>query len=160
MSEKSSDQNPGQSLGRAFRECRNTQLIFMARTIQKMYGDDALDVLLAHNREKTRAAGRDRAQDVERPTPDQLFFLFSEECHEFEVVEKTESRLEVIVHKCANVDVFKSFNAADLGEKLICSGDFAFVAGYNPAITLRRPCTCMTGDSCHFIFELGDEESR
>ena len=159
MSEKPSDKSRLQSLGRAVRECRNTQLIFMARTIQKTYGDDALDALLAHNREKTRAAGRDRAREVERQTPDQLSFLFSDECHEFEVVEKTESRLEVIVHKCANVDVFKSFNAADLGEKLICAGDSAYVEGYNPEITFRRPSTCMTGDCCHFIFELGDGES-
>jgi hypothetical protein len=140
--------------GREKRIANDIQLVFMGRAIERFFGKDALDVLIAHRDEKARKNWKKRSQESGRSDPEFLFSLFSEDAHEFEVIEKSEKRLEVKVTRCVHADLFRSYNAADLGEKLICSGDFAVVDGYNPKIRLTRPTTCMAGESCHFTFEI------
>ena len=146
--------NTDMSDGRERRVANDTQLVFMGRSIERFFGKDALDILTAFQDEKTKETWRKRGKEMGRSDPAFLFSLFSEDAHEFELIEKSETRLEVKVTRCVHADLFRSYNAADLGEKLICSGDFAVVEGFNPRIRLTRPTTCMTGGSCHFIFEL------
>ena len=137
------------------RIANDTQLVSMGRTMERLYGPDAVDALVEHQHKKTRARWREKAQACEHPpAPGDFLCLFSEDAHEFEVVRNDPDCLEVMVTKCVHAEVFKSYNAADLGAKLICSGDDAVVEGYSPKMTLTRPSTLMTGDCCHFIFAL------
>ncbi len=140
--------------GRTRRIADDTQLVFMGRSIQRFYGDDGLEVLLEHKHRRTRETWEARARETGRTDPGYLLCLFSEDAHDYEVVENSPNRLEVIVTRCVHAEVFRSFCAQVLGEKLICSGDHAVVEGYNPAMHLERPTTCMSGDRCHFIFSL------
>jgi hypothetical protein len=118
--------------GRAKRIADDTQLVFMGRSIQRFYGDDGLEVLLEHKHRRTREAWDARARETGRTDPGYLLCLFSEDAHDYEVVENSPNRLEVIVSRCVHAEV----------------------EGYNPSICLERPTTCMSGDRCHFIFRL------
>ena len=142
------------SEARERRIANDTQMVSMGRTMERLYGTEAVDALVQHLHEKTRREWQEKARELGRQDPGYLLCLFSEDAHEFEVVRNEPRCLEVKVAQCVHADVFNSLNAADLGEKLICSGDHAVVAGYNPKIKLTRPSTRMTGTCCHFIFDL------
>ena len=137
---------------RARRIADDTHLIFMARAVQRYYGDDGLDALLEHKRKRVLEQWKDRARESGRDDPAYLECLFSPHAHEFEVLERSPTRLEVKVSRCVHAEVFKSYCASDLGERLICAGDHAVVEGFSPSIHLDRPSTCMSGQCCHFIF--------
>jgi len=141
--------------GREKRIARDTQMVFMGRSIEEFYGQEGLDALLEMRRRKSVAAWRKRAEEEGRSDPGYLLCLFSEHAHEFEVVRNDPDCLEVKVTRCVHADVFQKYNAGDLGEKLICSGDDAVVEGFNPDMRLRRPSLLMDGGPCcHFIFEM------
>jgi len=132
----------------------DTQMIFMGRTIERLYGADALDAMVEYTRNRCKRQWQEKAGECGRRDPGCLKCLFSSDAHEYEIIRDEPDCLEVKVTKCVHAEVFQSYNAADLGEKLICSGDHAVVAGFNPNMELVRPTTCMTGDCCHFIFRL------
>ena len=140
--------------GRRRRVSDGIHMIFMGRTIERLYGTDALQALVDHQRRKQRESWKKRAEECGRRDPGYLLCLFGSDAHDYEVVRNDGQRLEVVVTRCVHADTFRKYNAADLGELLICSGDEAVVEGYNPDMEFRRPCTCMTGDRCHFIFSL------
>ncbi|RJS85928.1 hypothetical protein CW702_00220 [Candidatus Bathyarchaeota archaeon] len=134
---------------------RDVLLIFMARVLEKEFGKEALDLLAEWKYNKTRERWREIAKTTGRSDPEYLFRLFSKEAHDFEVIRKDRNVLEVIVKKCIHAEVFKKFNATDIGLKLICHGDNAVVEGFNPKIKFTRPKILMAGDDCcHFKFEL------
>ena len=130
------------------------QLIFMGRTLERLYGPDSLDMLVEYQNQKSKKNWQKRGRECGRQDPGYLKCLFSLDNHEYSVLRDDPNCLEVKITQCVHAEVFRSYNAADLGKKLICSGDYAVVAGYNPRIKLIRPTTCMTGDTCHFIFNL------
>lgn len=138
--------------GRERRIANDTQLVFMGRTIERLYGADALDALVAYNRNKAREAWHARAPEAEQTGPGAFKSLFSPDAHDYEIVHDSPDCLEVVVKHCVHADVFRSYNAADLGEKLICNGDFAAVDGFSPDLELIRKTTCMTGQCCRFVF--------
>ena len=142
------------SEGREKRIGDDTQLIFMARTMERLYGSESVDLLVKYKNERTRKEWEKKAKEFGQHDSGYLMCLFNKEAHDFEVIRNEPNCLEVKVTKCVHAEVFKGFNAADIGEKLICSGDHAVVAGYNPKMKLKRPFTLMTGKCCHFIFEL------
>ncbi len=134
---------------------RDLLLIFMARILEKEFGKEALDLLAEWRYKKTRERWKEIAEKTGRNDPEYLFRLFSKEAHDYEVVRKDRKVLEVIVKKCVHAEVFKKFNATDIGLKLICQGDHAVVEGFNPKIKFTRPKILMAGDDCcHFKFEL------
>lgn len=133
---------------------KDTQLVFMGKTLEKYYGNDALDQLVSYQHEKIKEQWRKKAEETGRSDLSYLLCLFNKDAHDYEVVRNEPTCLEVKVHSCVHADVFKEYNAQSIGEKLICSGDLAVIAGYNPKIRLTRPSVAMTSDCCHFIFEL------
>lgn len=134
---------------------RDLLLIFMARILEKEFGEEALDLLVEWKYKKTKERWREIARTTGRSDPEYLFRLFSKEAHDFEVIKKEKNALEVKVKRCVHADVFKRFNATDVGQKLICNGDHAVVEGFNPKIRFTRPKLLMAGDDCcHFKFEL------
>ena len=129
--------------------------VTMARLLVQEYGEEALDALMAWRRERSKASWAKRAEEEGRNDPAYLKRLFTEKAHEFEVIEDSKKVLEVKVTRCVHAETFQSLGAADLGYKLICTGDDAVVEGFNPKMKLTRPEILMRGDpSCHFRFEL------
>ncbi|MFQ6094813.1 MAG: L-2-amino-thiazoline-4-carboxylic acid hydrolase [Candidatus Bathyarchaeia archaeon] len=134
---------------------RDMLLVFMARILEEEFGSEALDVLMEWRDKKTRERWKEIARTSGRSDPEYLFRLFDERVHEFEVIRKDRRVLEVKVTRCAHADTFKRFNAADIGQKLICNGDIAVVEGFNPRMKFTRSKLLMAGDDCcHFKFEL------
>ena len=132
-------------------------LAMMGHILISQYGDEALDLLMNWLHERTKKRWEEVAESTGRRDPEYLFCLFTDEVHEFEVLRKNKGVLEVKVTKCVHADSFKELNAAHIGEKLICSGDFAISKGFNPQIKFTRPKLLMTGDDCcHFLWELED----
>ena len=133
----------------------DTQMVFMGRTMERLYGPESVDALAAWSQERTRQRWSKKAEDSGRRDPAFLKCLFSEHAHEHEIVRDEPACLEVTVTRCVHAEVFNSLNAADLGMKLICRGDEAVVAGLNPAMKLTRPSILMNGGPCcHFVFEV------
>jgi predicted ArsR family transcriptional regulator len=135
---------------------RDMLLISSARFLEEEYGAGALEALAEWKNTRNRERWRKISEETGRRDPEYLFRLFTEKVHEYEVVRKDRSALEVIVTRCAHAENFQRFNAEDVGMRMICMGDHAVVEGFNPEIRFRRPKTLMDGDECcHFIFELG-----
>ena len=140
------------------RICRDMQLAIMGHILIGQYGREALDVLTKWKNEKTKKRWSNISRSTGRSDPEYLFSLFSEEAHEFEVIKKNAVALEVKVTKCVHADTFRKLNAANIGEKLICSGDVAVTEGFNPKMKFMRPKLLMVGDDCcHFKWELKDQ---
>lgn len=135
---------------------KDTQLVFMGKTLEKHYGKDALDHLVEYQSEKTKKRWENIAEETGRRDLSYLLCLFNKDAHDYDIVRNEPTCLEVKVQKCVHAEVFKEYNAQDIGEKLVCSGDFAVIAGFNPKIKLTRPSVAMTSDCCHFIFELDE----
>jgi hypothetical protein len=134
------------------RIANDTLMIVMGRTMERLYGADAVGAFMALQDAKLRQAWAERATVCGRRDPGYLLCLFNRAAHDYTVVRDDPDCLEIKVSNCVHADVFRGYGAADLGEKLICNSDHAVVAGYNPELELVRPSTCMTGDCCHFIF--------
>ncbi len=137
------------------RICRDMQLAFMGHILISQYGEEALDNLVKWQNEKSKKRWKNIAESTGRSDPEYLFCLFTEKAHKFEVIRKDRKVLEVKVTKCTHADTFKQLNAAHIGQKLICNGDFAATEGFNPKIRFTRPKLLMAGDDCcHFLWEL------
>jgi len=57
---------------------------------------------------------------------------------------------------CARADIYREWEAEDIGYLVECKGDFAAVAAQHPNLRLERTKTLMEGDDCcdfKFIWE-------
>ena len=73
--------------------------------------------------------------------------------YEFETVEKSPTVLRNEVTHCDYAAFMKSIGADDLGELLICDGDYAMADELG--LTLERTTTCMAGDGhCNFCYHV------
>lgn len=73
--------------------------------------------------------------------------------YEFTTLEQTETTLRNEVTHCDYAAFMQRIGARDLGELLICDGDFAMADELG--LTLERTTTCMAGDGhCNFCYHL------
>ena len=73
--------------------------------------------------------------------------------YEFHTLEQTETTLRNDVTHCDYAEFMESIGARDLGQLLICDGDFAMADELG--LTLERNTTCMGGDGrCNFCYHL------
>lgn len=134
---------------------RDFSLIIMSRILEKEFGEEALKILLDWRNKRIEEEWRKRGREAVDKTPRYFSMLFNKEAHEFEVIRENDEVFEVIVKKCVHAEVFKKFNATDIGEKLICDGDHYVVKGFGHGIELDRNKLLMRGDDCcHFVFRL------
>ena len=68
--------------------------------------------------------------------------------HTYSITENTSNSVTYIVTECIWAETFKSLEATDLGDLMMCQTDFASAKAYNPKITLTRSKTIMNGDEC------------
>lgn len=76
--------------------------------------------------------------------------------YEFETVEQTGTMLRNRVDHCDYAEFMEAIGARDLGELLICNGDFAMADELG--LKLDRTKTCMAGDGqCDFCYRVKEE---
>ena len=76
--------------------------------------------------------------------------------YEFETVEESDTLLRNEVTHCDYAEFMKSIGAEDLGELLICDGDFAMADQLG--LDLERTTTCMAGQGkCNFCYHVKPE---
>ncbi len=144
------------NVNRENRILKDTALVHMGNTLRDFYSEAAVDNHSDYVYEKTVKHWKEISEQTGRSDLQYLLKLFNSDAHNFEIIRNNKNHLEVIVRECVHAQTFRKYNSGDLGEKLICRNDFAVVEGYNPGIKLTRPQTAMTGECCHFIFELND----
>lgn len=70
-----------------------------------------------------------------------------------DVTAQTEDRLEFNITRCRYAEFYQELGLADLGSLILCSRDFAMVAGFNGELELQRSQTLMQGaPHCDFRF--------
>ena len=78
--------------------------------------------------------------------------------YEFETVEETETLLRNEVRHCDYAEFMESIGARDLGQLLICDGDFAMADELG--LKLERTKTCMAGDGhCNFCYHVKTQKT-
>ncbi len=101
-------------------------------------------------------SGRDSAKGFARGLPSNDFDSFKSWVREadrfwqhaltFEIVEDSDTALEVKITECLWAKTFREMEASDIGYAGICHGDFAYAEGYNPKLRMERTKTLMQGD--------------
>lgn len=101
-----------------------------------------------------RATVARRGSLLDIPTLADEFAGFGEGVrYDFETVERSDRLLRIDVHHCDYAEFMEQIGARDLGELLICDGDFAMADQLG--LELERTTTCMAGDGrCNFCYHL------
>lgn len=84
----------------------------------------------------------DFAQFFKSPDP------FSANTLTLKIVQDSDKVFEMRVSECLWAKTFREANAADLGFKLVCSGDYVTAEAFNANIKLIRDKTLMQGHDC------------
>ncbi len=101
-----------------------------------------------------RAIVAQRGSLLDIPTLAAEFAGFGEGVrYEFETLEQTDTLLRNQVTHCDYAEFMEQIGARDLGELLICNGDFAMADQLG--LKLERSKTCMNGDGqCDFCYHV------
>lgn len=101
-----------------------------------------------------RAMVAKRGSLLDIPTLASEFAGFGEGVrYEFTTVEQTETMLRNEVTHCDYAEFMERIGARDLGQLLICDGDFAMADELG--LELERTTTCMAGDGhCNFCYHV------
>jgi hypothetical protein len=101
-----------------------------------------------------RAIVAQRGSLLDIPTLAAEFAGFGEGVrYEFETLEQTDALLRNQVTHCDYAEFMEQIGARDLGELLICNGDFAMADELG--LKLERSKTCMNGDGqCDFCYHV------
>ena len=101
-----------------------------------------------------RAAVAQRGSLLDIPTLAAEFAGFGEGIrYEFETLEQSDTLLRNQVNHCDYAEFMEQIGARDLGELLICDGDFAMADELG--LKLERTKTCMNGDGqCDFCYHI------
>ena len=134
--------------------CKHRELIFACRVIEDRFGRGAVDAVAAAHMKNVREAFARKAAETGRNDIAALAHEFSapSDTHTKEVVRQDDRVFEVRITRCAHAEMFREWNAADVGLKFMCAGDEAMIAGFNPKIRLERPELLMQGDACCRFF--------
>lgn len=127
----------------------------IVRALEAELGRDKAHALVRQALDTSnRAAVAQRGSLLDIPTLKSEFAGFGEGVrYEFETVEESDTLLRNEVTHCDYASFMESIGARDLGQLLICDGDFAMADELG--LTLERTKTCMAGDGhCNFCYHL------
>lgn len=130
----------------------------IVRALEASMGREAAHKLVREALDKANramVAKRGKLLDIE--TLDAEFAGFGQGIrYEFETVEKSATILVNEVTHCDYAEFMKSIRAQDLGELLICDGDYAMADELG--LDLDRTTTCMAGQGkCNFCYHVKPE---
>jgi hypothetical protein len=129
----------------------------LVRAMEAALGRDAAHKLVREALDKAnRAMVAKRGKNLDIPTLKAEFAGFGEGVrYEFETIEETDTVLRNEVTHCDYAEFMERIGARDLGELLICNGDFAMADELG--LKLERTTTCMAGDGhCNFCYRVKD----
>lgn len=114
----------------------------------------AHDLVRAALDKANRAAVAQRGSLLDIPTLAAEFAGFGQGIrYEFETLEQSDTVLRNQVNHCDYAEFMEGIGARDLGQLLICDGDFAMADQLG--LTLERTRTCMNGDGqCDFCYHV------
>ena len=127
----------------------------LVRAMEKAMGREAAHKAVREALDKTnRAMVAKRGSLLDIPTLADEFAGFGEGVrYEFTTVEQTDTLLRNEVTHCDYAEFMERIGARDLGQLLICDGDFAMADELG--LTLERTTTCMNGDGhCNFCYHV------
>lgn len=130
----------------------------IVRALEASMGRDAAHKLVREALDKAnRAMVAKRGTLLDIETLDAEFAGFGAGIrYEFETVEKSATTLRNEVTHCDYAEFMKSIGAQDLGELLICDGDYAMADELG--LDLERTTTCMAGQGkCNFCYHVKPE---
>jgi hypothetical protein len=127
----------------------------LVRAMEAALGREAAHKLVRAALDKSnRATVAKRGTLLDIPTLAAEFAAFGEGVrYEFTTVEETGTTLRNEVTHCDYAGFMDRIGARDLGQLLICDGDFAMADELG--LTLERTTTCMAGDGhCNFCYHV------
>ena len=130
----------------------------IVRALEASMGREAAHKLVREALDKAnRATVAKRGKLLDIETLDAEFAGFGAGIrYEFETVEKSATTLRNEVTHCDYAEFMKSIGAQDLGELLICDGDYAMADELG--LDLERTTTCMAGQGkCNFCYHVKPE---
>jgi len=123
------------------------------KVLAEEMGEDELDEML---KKAISEAARRIIAKRGKNSPDNSLSAFArifekpnhilENASNYEIVENSDSVLELRVSECLWAKVFRDSDAARIGYSYICYADYAVAQAFNPRIVLRRNKTLMQGD--------------
>ena len=66
----------------------------------------------------------------------------------YEMKEESDKVFKFDVNRCIRADIFKEFDAQDIGYEVACQPDFEVLPVFHPNLRLKRTKTLMEGDDC------------
>ncbi len=140
---------------RKLAQTMNRSFFEIIRTLRRDLGDPETIRLLNLNSDEM---GRVRGQMQAERSPDNSFESFaslfrqmvdSGESLTGEVVEDTESTLELRITECLWETVFREAGlAGKVGHAAVCNMDYSWPPAFNPAFKMERSKTLMQGNDC------------
>ena len=130
----------------------------IVRALEASMGREAAHKLVREALDKAnRAMVAKRGALLDIETLDVEFASFGQGVrYEFETIEKSAIVLRNEVTHCDYATFMKSIGADDLGELLICDGDYAMADELG--LDLERTTTCMAGQGkCNFCYHIKPE---
>jgi len=137
---------------RQFFKNRYRESIRLAKAMQEDMGEDkTIDFLKKNTSKRMLDYGKTQAGDAKDTSLGQYTEQFRDvdgykNMLEMEIVEDTEKAFELKVTGCIWASVFRDEEAGELGNAMVCHGDYAWAEGFNPNIKLVRDKTLMQGD--------------
>jgi L-2-amino-thiazoline-4-carboxylic acid hydrolase len=127
----------------------------LVRAMEAALGREEAHKLVRAALDRTnRAMVAKRGALLDIPTLADEFAGFGEGVrYEFTTLEQTDTLLRNDVTHCDYAEFMERIGARDLGELLICDGDYAMADELG--LTLERTTTCMNGDGhCNFCYHV------
>jgi len=138
---------------RQFMKIRYGESIQLAKAIQDEMGEEKAIAFLKKNTSKRLLNyGKSQASKAK----DNSLREYTEQFRDvegyknmltMEIVEDTENAFELKVTECIWASTFRDAAAGDLGNAMVCHGDYAWAEGFNPKIKLIRDKTLMQGNA-------------
>lgn len=131
----------------------------LVRAMEAALGKERAHRLVREALDKAnRAVVARRGNLLDIPTLAAEFAGFGEGVrYEFETLEQTDTLLRNRVNHCDYAEFMEQIGARDLGELLICDGDYAMADELG--LKLERTKTCMNGDGhCDFCYHVKAKE--
>lgn len=137
--------------------------VCLLKALRDCFGNKVIEI--AAKAKKELMGSRIRAEyEKELPVNMERFFeiIFGDfegidQIIDFRVLKQNKKELEVKINRCWYAETYRTLEAADIGEKLVCDMDPEMNKALNPKIKMERPKKLMCGDDC-CIFKYRLEE--
>jgi len=118
--------------------------------------EEALDRISELSSEKTKESLRrslddeeiDDLEDFIKVYKKQLDSVLFQNTLSYEIKKESDDAFKFDVNRCIRAEIFKEFDAQDVGYKVACQPDLEVLPVFHPNLKLKRTKTLMEGDEC------------